>query len=122
MSEQEVQIVQFIEVRFQRGAGTDEDPTREVVAYRQLDGQLVAELDPIATGVLIAPPPRRPVIPRLRVGDERMMTLYVRARVVDDSESHGLCYELELETRMYNDGRIVSVDADEIIDIGMVPR
>ncbi len=122
MNEQEVQIVQLIEVRFRRGAGTDDDPVREIVSYRQLDGALVAEIDPCETSIIVAPP-KKSYIPRLRIGDERMLTLLVRARITEACDTdNGTSYELELERRMFNDGRIVGIDADEIVDVEMVQR
>lgn len=52
---------------------------------------------------------------RLDEGEEYILTLRVRARVLNSSDAHGLCYELGIEQRDYHEGRVVNVDADEII-------
>lgn len=123
MSDTQAQLVQLIEVRFKRGDGTDDDPVREVVAYRQLDGEMVAELDPRAEGILVAPPRRAGTMLEMRVGQDRIITFRVRARVTDTLDTeHGISYELELERRMFNDGRTIAVDAEEIIDVEMVAK
>lgn len=121
MSNPAAEVVEIIALTFNRGTGTAEDPNRTVVAYRKLNGELLVELDPWAPGPVVGASPRYEV-PRLAVGDERMLTLRVRATVAEASDEHGLCYELHLENRAFNSGRTVAVDADEIVDVGMVPR
>ncbi len=122
-TETHAQLVNLIELRFNRGTGMPDDPVREVVSYRHLDGELIAECDPCAENVLVAAPRKKVAIPRLRVGDERIFTLQVRARVTETCDANDVSsYELELERRMFNEGRLVGIDADEIIELGMVPR
>lgn len=53
-------------------------------------------------------------IPPLEVGQEYELLLRVRARVVDVSDGHGVCYELQLEQRDFYSGRTVSVDHNEV--------
>src|SRR5690349_21700402 len=40
-------VMQVIETVFNRGQGTSDDPVREVTVYRSLDGELLAERDPM---------------------------------------------------------------------------
>lgn len=117
------EIIQIIAMTFSRGVGTPEDPRRDVLAYRKLNGELLVEMDPAAPGPVVGASPRYE-IHRLDQGDERILTLRVRATVVDsaDEDGAGLCYELQLEHRAFAAGRIVQVDADEIIDVGLVSR
>ncbi len=39
-------VREVIELRFRRGRGDTDDPFREVLAYHDLDGTLLAEYDP----------------------------------------------------------------------------
>ena len=38
-------VIQVIETKATRGLGTEEDPTREVTQYWDLDGRFLAEMD-----------------------------------------------------------------------------
>lgn len=40
-------VIQVIEIKADRGLGTKQDPVREVTQYWDLDGKLLAEVDPI---------------------------------------------------------------------------
>lgn len=42
----EASVVEAIRIVFTRGAGTDIDPVRRVVQWREPTGELIAELDP----------------------------------------------------------------------------
>ncbi len=122
VSDPRAEVIDVILVTFERGdAESATDPLRQVVAYRKLNGELIVEMDPIAPGPIVGVSPRYEV-PKLTPGDERMLTLRVRATVVDSDDGHGLCYELALENRSFSSGRTVSVDADEVVDVGVVPR
>lgn len=52
---------------------------------------------------------------RLGTGSEVRLTLHVKATVLDVSDSHGLCYLLELESREFVGSRRLWVDSDEIL-------
>lgn len=41
-------VIQVVETRAIMGAGTQEDPVREVVQYWSFDGEKLAERDPLA--------------------------------------------------------------------------
>lgn len=41
-------VIQVIETRSIRGAGTNEDPVRDLTQYWDFDGHLLAEFDPCA--------------------------------------------------------------------------
>lgn len=45
-------VIPIIEVRFTRGTGGKDDPTREVKQYRTLDGELIHVDDPMAKKVV----------------------------------------------------------------------
>lgn len=48
----EAQVMQVIEVKHCRGAGTEKDIARTVTTYYDLDGNILAENDPLPNGVL----------------------------------------------------------------------
>lgn len=59
---------------------------------------------------------------RLIQGQEYLVTLRLRVRVADVSSSHGLCYQLDLETRDFMGQRCLSLDANEIVGAELAER
>lgn len=79
---------------------------RMVIIMRALNRQL---------GPVVVTPDSN--VRRLETGEEVELTLKVKARVLDDSDGHGLCYQLRFDSRDFINGRMVWVDGDEILRV-----